>query len=61
MLDYLTSPQEPRWTRWLLLLFVPLLILYEVSIVLARIMEKKRAARDAEIDAETAGTGPDAE
>ncbi len=39
----------------------PLLLLYEISIVLARMMEKKRAARDAELDAETAGTGPDAE
>ncbi len=42
-------------------LAVPLLILYEVSIVLARMMEKKRAQRDAEADAETGGTGPEAE
>ncbi|MGI9241110.1 MAG: hypothetical protein ACR2RV_09925 [Verrucomicrobiales bacterium] len=31
MFSYLTSPEEPRWTRWLLLLFVPLLILYYVA------------------------------
>jgi hypothetical protein len=31
MLSYLTSPDEPRWTRWLLLVFVPLLLLYYVA------------------------------
>jgi sec-independent protein translocase protein TatC len=42
-------------------LATPLLLLYEISIILARMIEKKRAARDAEIDAETAGTGPKAD
>ncbi len=31
MLDYLTREEEPRWTRWLLLLFVPLGALYLVG------------------------------
>jgi len=31
MLSYLTSEEEPRWTRWLLLLFIPLLWLYFVA------------------------------
>ena len=31
MLDYFTSPQEPRWTRWLLLVFIPVLVLYYVA------------------------------
>jgi sec-independent protein translocase protein TatC len=39
----------------------PLLLLYEVSILLARMIEKKKAETDAAIDAETAGTGPDAD
>ena len=31
MLDYFTSPEEPRWTRWLLLAFVPVVLLYYVA------------------------------
>ena len=31
MLSYFTSPDEPRWTRWLLLCFIPLLLLYYVA------------------------------
>ena len=31
MLSYFTSPEEPRWTRWLLLLFIPLALLYYVA------------------------------
>jgi sec-independent protein translocase protein TatC len=38
-------------------LAVPLIILYEVSIFSARLVEKARAKREAELDAELAGTG----
>ena len=31
MLDYFTSEEEPRWTRWLLLLFIPLGALYLIG------------------------------
>lgn len=36
-------------------LAVPILLLYEISIILARMTEKKRAARDAELEAELEG------
>lgn len=35
-------------------LAVPLILLYEISIVMAKIVEKKRAAREAELDADLA-------
>ncbi|MGD9616958.1 MAG: twin-arginine translocase subunit TatC [Alphaproteobacteria bacterium] len=38
-------------------LAVPLILLYEASIVSARFVEKARAKREAELDAELAGTG----
>ena len=41
-------------------LAIPLLLLYEISILIARVIEKKRAERDAALDREIFGTGPDA-
>ena len=38
-------------------LAVPLIILYEVSIFSCKLVEKARAKREAEFDAELAGTG----
>jgi sec-independent protein translocase protein TatC len=38
-------------------LAVPLIILYEASIISCRLVEKARAKREAELDAELAGTG----